>query len=66
VMCLADSFDAMTTRSHSGGLSREDAVTECGLNSGEQFAPGAVAALVRLAERDAWPDSLDPEGGVSA
>lgn len=65
VMCLADSIDAMTTRSHSSGLSCEDAVTECALHSGKQFAPGAVAALVRIAERDAWPDDFDPDGGPS-
>lgn len=64
VMRLADSFDAMSTRGHSRGLSREDAVTECELHSGKQFSPGAVAALVRIAERDAWPDDFASEGGL--
>lgn len=49
ILCLADSWDAMTHRSWSGDpLTREEALEECRNESGRQFAPWAVAALERV------------------
>ncbi len=54
VLCLADSWDAMTHRSWSGrALSTEQALDECRAESGRQFAPWAVDALERVMERRA-------------
>jgi len=51
ILCLADSWDAMTHRSWSGAaLGREEALEECRAESGHQFAPWAVAALERVME----------------
>jgi HD-GYP domain-containing protein (c-di-GMP phosphodiesterase class II) len=55
VLCLADSFDAMRTRAHSRHSERDDALAECEANAGLQFAPDAVTALMRLADRDVLP-----------
>lgn len=61
VMCLADSFDAMTTRSYSREMTVENAAEECLRRSGAQFAPAAVTALLRLVDADALPE--DEAGG---
>jgi len=64
VLCLADSFDAMTTRAHSRELSIDDALAECIRHARRQFAPEATTALVRLAERGALP--VDEDGDMEA
>ncbi|WP_217922304.1 HD-GYP domain-containing protein [Miltoncostaea oceani] len=49
ILCLADSWDAMTHRSWSGEpLTTDGALEECRAESGRQFAPWAVAALERV------------------
>jgi HD-GYP domain-containing protein (c-di-GMP phosphodiesterase class II) len=49
VLCLADSWDAMTHRSWSGeALTPEAALDECRAESGRQFAPWAVGALEKV------------------
>jgi HD-GYP domain-containing protein (c-di-GMP phosphodiesterase class II) len=53
---LADAWDAMTeSRAYKPTRSRSDALAECARERGRQFAPAAVDALFRLAERDALP-----------
>jgi HD-GYP domain-containing protein (c-di-GMP phosphodiesterase class II) len=50
ILALADAFDVMTTeRPYSSAMSDDDALAECRATAGRQFAPGAVAALERLA-----------------
>jgi len=49
IISIADSFDAMTTdRPYRKGLSRQEAVDEIRRQSGKQFNPGIVEALVEL------------------
>jgi HD-GYP domain-containing protein (c-di-GMP phosphodiesterase class II) len=49
ILCLADSWDAMTHRSWSGeALTHDQALAECRSEAGRQFAPWAVAALERV------------------
>jgi putative nucleotidyltransferase with HDIG domain len=49
ILCVADAWDAMTSRSWSrAALSRDEALEECERESGRQFAPWAVAALQRV------------------
>ncbi|MGD9571294.1 MAG: HD-GYP domain-containing protein [Thermoleophilia bacterium] len=51
ILCLADSWDAMTHRSWSGAaLGTSEALDECRSEAGRQFAPWAVAALERVME----------------
>ncbi|MDX6479996.1 MAG: hypothetical protein QOG85_506 [Gaiellaceae bacterium] len=52
VVGLADAFDAMTTdRPYSAARPLDEAVEEIVRNRGTQFAPAAVDALLRIAER---------------
>jgi HD-GYP domain-containing protein (c-di-GMP phosphodiesterase class II) len=49
ILCLADAWDAMTTRSpYSPGLELDAGVEECVANAGRQFAPEVVDALLAL------------------
>lgn len=48
ILCVADSFDAMTSdRAYRSAMSYEEAVDELHRNSGSQFNPAAVDALIR-------------------
>lgn len=50
VICIADSFDAMTTdRPYRKGLSLEEAISELKENSGKQFDPGLVDIFLKIA-----------------
>ena len=62
LLALADSFDAMVHRPHSGCLGLDQAIDECIRHSATQFAPAAVSALVRLADRGALPVGTTPPG----
>lgn len=54
IVTVADSFDAMThDRPYRPGRTAEEAVEEIWANSGKQFSPPVVEALVRLHERGA-------------
>jgi putative nucleotidyltransferase with HDIG domain len=60
IVGLADAFDAMTTdRPYSDARPLDAAVEEIIRNRGTQFAPAAVDAFLRLAER--WPELLATE-----
>lgn len=63
ILCLADSWDAMTHRSWAGeALGCDAALDECRSESGRQFAPWAVAALegVLQARDDGLPADVRP------
>jgi len=52
LLALADAWDAMTeARSYKPTSTRAEALAECARERGRQFAPSAVDALLRLAER---------------
>jgi HD-GYP domain-containing protein (c-di-GMP phosphodiesterase class II) len=54
LVCCCDAFNAMTTtRPYRAAMSREEALAEVRANSGSQFDPEIVAALIRVIERDA-------------
>jgi len=56
IVCCCDAFNAMTTdRSYRKALPLEVAIAELHANSGTQFAPDVVDALVAVVTRDA-PD----------
>jgi diguanylate cyclase (GGDEF)-like protein len=56
LLALADAWDAMTeSRIYKPTSTRAEALAECARERGHQFAPAAVDALLRLAERDALP-----------
>ena len=56
LLALADAWDAMTEpRAYKLSSTRAEALAECARERGHQFAPAAVDALLRLAERDALP-----------
>ncbi len=60
VVGLADAFDAMTTdRPYSEARPLDEAVQELVRNRGTQFAPAAVDAFLRVAER--MPELLETE-----
>jgi diguanylate cyclase (GGDEF)-like protein/putative nucleotidyltransferase with HDIG domain len=53
VICIADSFDAMTTdRPYRKGLSLEEAINELKVNSGKQFDPALVEVFLDIAHND--------------
>ena len=63
IVGLADAFDAMTTdRPYSDARPLEEAVEEIVRNRGTQFAPAAVDAFLRVAER--MPERLETEAPV--
>lgn len=48
ILCVADSFDAMTsTRAYRDAMSLDEAIEELKRNAGIQFAPDVVHALIR-------------------
>ncbi|HWW91716.1 MAG TPA: HD domain-containing phosphohydrolase [Solirubrobacteraceae bacterium] len=52
IVCACDAFDAMTTtRSYRKAMSTDVAVTELAANSGTQFDPAVIAALLEVVER---------------
>ena len=52
VVCCCDAFSAMTTdRPYRAAMSHEEALAELRANSGSQFDPNVVAALIRVIER---------------
>jgi diguanylate cyclase (GGDEF)-like protein/putative nucleotidyltransferase with HDIG domain len=54
ILCIADSFDAMTTdRPYRKGLSLEQALYELKKNAGKQFDPDLVDLFIELATQDA-------------
>lgn len=54
ILCIADSFDAMTTdRPYRKGLSLEQALYELKKNAGKQFDPILVERFIELATQDA-------------
>jgi putative nucleotidyltransferase with HDIG domain len=68
IFAVADAFDAMTSdRPYRRALPREEALAEILRNSGSQFDPTAVRALLGVFEkrflRDSPPHS--PDGGIS-
>ncbi|MCK5761568.1 MAG: diguanylate cyclase [Candidatus Izimaplasma sp.] len=49
IICIADSFDAMTTdRPYKRGLSLEQAIDELKINAGKQFDPGLVEIFIEM------------------
>jgi HD-GYP domain-containing protein (c-di-GMP phosphodiesterase class II) len=51
IIAVADTFDAMTTdRPYRKGLSKEEAIVEIKVNSGKQFNPKPVQAMLELYE----------------
>ena len=60
ILCVADSFDAMTSdRAYRAAMSYEEAVDELLRNSGTQFSPEIVQALIRGLERLRANDQLE-------
>ncbi len=52
ILAVADSFDAMTSdRAYRAAMSLEEAIDELERNSGSQFAPHVVQALIRALDR---------------
>ena len=53
ILCLADSFDAMTTqRSYNKPKKLEDAILDLQENSGTQFDPNAVSSFIELLRQE--------------
>ena len=53
VVCCCDAFHAMTTdRSYRRAMSQDSAIVELRLNSGTQFDPEVVDALIRLLDHE--------------
>jgi putative nucleotidyltransferase with HDIG domain len=66
VVACCDAFSAMTTdRPYRKGMTLDAAVIELRMNSGTQFDPRVVAALIVVLERQA-PLSREPDSGVAA
>ena len=64
LLALADAWDAMTeARSYKPTSTRAEALAECARERGHQFAPSAVDALLRLAERNLL--GAEPTGEVA-
>lgn len=60
ILCVADSFDAMTSdRAYRAAMSYEEAVDELLRHSGTQFSPEIVQALIRGLERLRANDQLE-------
>jgi HD-GYP domain-containing protein (c-di-GMP phosphodiesterase class II) len=58
ILAVADAWDVMTSdRPYAPALSHADALRELRRNRGGQFWPPAVAALERVVEAGALPDS---------
>lgn len=52
ILCVADSFDAMTSdRAYRAAMSYEEAIEELHRNAGTQFSPEVVRAFIRGIER---------------
>lgn len=61
VICVADSFDAMTsTRSYRGARSIEEAVEALRQGAGTQFDPVMVEAFLRALRREGWRTQETP------
>jgi HD-GYP domain-containing protein (c-di-GMP phosphodiesterase class II) len=53
IVSVCDAFNAMTTdRPYRGAMSTDEAIAELHANSGSQFCPRVVAALIELIEKD--------------
>jgi putative nucleotidyltransferase with HDIG domain len=53
IVCCCDAFNAMTTdRSYRDAMPLEEAIEELEANSGTQFSPGVVDALLRVLRED--------------
>jgi putative nucleotidyltransferase with HDIG domain len=53
IVCCCDAFNAMTTdRSYRDAMSLEEAIAELEANSGTQFSPAVVEALLRVLRED--------------
>jgi HD-GYP domain-containing protein (c-di-GMP phosphodiesterase class II) len=53
IVCVCDAFNAMTTdRPYRRAMSTDAAIAELRANSGSQFSPRVVAALIELIEKD--------------
>jgi HD-GYP domain-containing protein (c-di-GMP phosphodiesterase class II) len=66
IVSACDAFDAMTTtRSYRKAMSTDVAVTELAANSGTQFDPAVIAALLEVVERPSpgTPAALLESGG---
>jgi cyclic di-GMP phosphodiesterase len=67
IVCLADSFDAMTsTRPYRPGRTLEQAIVEMRRCAGTQFDARCVAAFVGLLERESSPSSSEPPAPLAA
>lgn len=70
IVSACDAFDAMTTtRSYRKGMSVDVAVAELTANSGIQFDPAVVSAVLEVLERPSpspAPAPAPPDGGVTA
>ena len=67
VVCLADSFDAMTSnRPYRPGRSLEQAITEMRDCSGSQFDPRCVEAFVTILRREVEPARPDAPAPMAA
>jgi putative nucleotidyltransferase with HDIG domain len=54
IVCCCDAFNAMTTdRSYRAAMTLDEAIAEVVANSGTQFSPAVVEALLRVLEEDA-------------
>ena len=63
IVCVADSFDAMTSdRPYRPALDRATAIAELEKNKGKQFDPDLVDVFVKLLETH-FPDRVPPGGG---
>jgi diguanylate cyclase (GGDEF)-like protein/PAS domain S-box-containing protein len=61
ITSVADAFDAMTNdRPYRKGRPAVEAIEELVRFSGRQFSPRVVEAMVKLFERDAIPDAVQP------
>src|SRR5215208_8385444 len=53
IVCCCDAFNAMTTdRSYRDAMSPDEAIEELQVNSGTQFSPAVVEALLRVLQED--------------
>ena len=54
IVCCCDAFNAMTTdRSYRDAMTLDEAIDEVQANSGTQFSPAVVGALLRVLSEDA-------------
>ena len=53
IVCCCDAFNAMTTdRSYRDAMQLDEAIEEIQANSGTQFSPAVVEALLRVLQED--------------